>query len=234
MTSLKSKLTDLVPGNTIFVVGGLLVYGVVYWGIPRLNALGVEPLVAWMILSIPVVFLPIIFAGLWLLRTEDSGQMWMERLRLRRPTGRDWQWGLMGLVGVGIGSLLMVQLCAVWGLNINPPFARAVQALSVDRLWILGLWVIYWPINILGEELVWRGILLPRMEGRLGAGAWVFNAFLWGIFHFAFGIGNLLILLPNLILVPLIAQKRRNTWLAVLLHAGLSLLGFLALFSGQG
>ena len=67
MTSLKSKLTDLVPGNTIFVVGGLLVYGVVYWGIPRLNALGVEPLVAWMILSIPVIFLPTVFAGLWLL-----------------------------------------------------------------------------------------------------------------------------------------------------------------------
>ena len=86
--------------------------------------------------------------------------------------------------------------------------------------------------NILGEELVWRGVSLPRMEARLGERAWALNAALWGAFHSSFGVGNLLALLPTLTLVPWIAQRRRNTWLAVLLHAGLSGPGFVALALG--
>ena len=126
----------------------------------------------------------------------------------------------------------MLQLCAALGLEPNPPFARDMQPFTDERLWMLALWAVYWPINILGENLVWRGIVLPRMEVALGAVAWLPSAILWGIFHLAFGLGNLLVLMPTLILVPLIAQWRRNTWLAVLLHAGLSGPGFVALALG--
>ncbi len=107
-----------------------------------------------------------------------------------------------------------------------------MEPFTGDRLWMLGLWAVYWPINILGEELVWRGIVLPRMEVVLGGSAWLLNAILWGVFHLAFGLGNMLVLVPTLILVPLIAQQRRSTWLAVLLHAGLSGPGFVALALG--
>ena len=103
------------------------------------------------------------------------------------------------------------------GLDPNPPFARDVQV--AGRPWLFALWAVYWPFNILGEELVWRGVSLPRMEARLGERAWALNAALWGAFHSSFGVGNLLALLPTLTLVPWIAQRRRNTWLAVLLHA---------------
>jgi membrane protease YdiL (CAAX protease family) len=185
-----------------------------------------------MLLSIPVIFAPIITAGLMVLRAEPGPQRWAERLRLQRPTGRDWLWGAGGLLSLVLGSGLLFGLCAALGLEPTTPFSRAVQPLTGDRLWMLGLWAVYWPINILGEELVWRSILLPRMEARLGASAWWYNALLWGIFHLAFGVGNLLVLVPTLILVPLIAQRRRNTWLAVLLHAGLSGPGFIALALG--
>jgi hypothetical protein len=70
------------------------------------------------------------------------------------------------------------------------------------------------------------------MEARLGSRAWTLNAALWGAFHIPFGPGNLLVLLPTLLVVPWIAQRRRNTWLAVLLHAGLSGPGFVALALG--
>ncbi|MEP7289808.1 MAG: CPBP family intramembrane glutamic endopeptidase [Chloroflexota bacterium] len=214
------------------MIGAVLQYGVIYWGIPRLNALGLEPLVAWMMLSVPLIFLPIIAYGLVLLRTEDGNGHWVERLRFQRPSAQDWLWGLSGLLGISIGSLAMFKLCGALSLNPVPPFARNVHPLTVGQLWILPLWAIYWPINILGENLVWRGIILPRMEARLGDRAWLLNAFLWGVFHLAFGLGNLLVLLPTLILVPLIAQQRQNTWLAVLMHGGLSLPGFIALFLG--
>lgn len=126
----------------------------------------------------------------------------------------------------------MFRLCSELGLDPNPPFARDVQPLLGERLWMLALWAVYWPVNILGEEFVWRGISLPRMQARLGSRAWALNAALWGAFHTAFGPGNLLVLLPSLVLVPWVAQRRNNTWLAVLLHAGLSGPGFVALAIG--
>lgn len=220
------------PDSAIFLAGSLLTFAVVYGGVPALSAIGIEPMVAWMLLAIPCIFAPIIAAGLAVLHSEPRPASWVVRLRLQRPTGRDLGWGLLALLTLVLGSGLMFALCAALGLESSPPFSRNLQPLTGDRLWVLGLWAVYWPINILGEELVWRGVLLPRMEARYGAQAWLLNAILWGLFHLAFGPGNLLVLIPTLMLVPLIAQRRRSTWLAVLLHAGLSGPGFIALAIG--
>jgi len=220
------------PDGALFLVGSLLTFAVVYAGVPALTAVGIEPMVAWMLLAIPCIFAPIIAAGLAVLRSEPRPASWVVRLRLQRPTRQDLGWGLLALVALVLGSGLMFALCVALGLESSPPFSRNLQPLTGDRLWVLGLWVVYWPINILGEELVWRGVLLPRMEVRYGAQAWQLNAVLWGLFHLAFGPGNLLVLIPTLVLVPLISQRRQSTWLAVLLHAGLSGPGFVALALG--
>jgi membrane protease YdiL (CAAX protease family) len=222
----------IVPDSVIFLVGSLLTFAVVYGGVPALSAVGIEPMVAWMLLSILCIFAPIIAAGLAVLRSEPRPASWIARLRLQRPTGRDLGWGFLALLALVLASGLMFALCSALGLESSPPFSRNLQPLTGDRLWVLGLWAVYWPINILGEELVWRGVLLPRMEARYGAQAWQLNALLWGLFHLAFGPGNLLVLIPTLVLVPLIAQRRQSTWLAVLLHAGLSGPGFVALALG--
>ena len=230
--SISFKAISLAPYNAIFLAGSILVYAVVYWGVPLLGNLGVEPMVGWMLLSILFIFTPVIAWGCLLLRRESGTQSLAERLWLRRPSKADWLWSALGLLGIVVGSSLMFWLCTLLGLETNPPFFRNLEPLTENRLWILGLWALYWPINILSEDLVWRGIALPQMEKRLGARAWLLNALLWGVFHLAFGLGNLLVLLPTLLLVPFIAQRRRNTWLAVLLHAGLSGPSFLALAFG--
>ena len=228
----KRKARSLLSDSAMFLAGSMLVYGVVCWGVPTLTASGIEPMVAWMALSVPCIFLPIIAWGLVTLRSEPRPQAWTERLRLQRPSTGDWRWLGLGVLGIGVGSGVMFALCTALDLDPNPPFARDMQPFTGDRLWMLGLWAVYWPINILGENLVWRGIVLPRMEVVLGDVAWLLNAILWGVFRLAFGLGNMLVLVPTLILVPLIAQRRRSTWLAVLLHAGLSGPGFVALALG--
>ena len=225
-----SHAPSLAPDAALFLGGGLLVAATVWLGVPALAAAGVQPLAAWMALAIPVVFTPIVACGWWIVRAEPARGSWIDRLRLRRPSRADWLWGLAGVVGIGAGTAALFRACAELGLDPNPPFARDVQV--AGRPWLLGLWAVYWPINILGEELVWRGVSLPRMEARLGERAWLLNAALWGAFHTSFGVGNLLILLPTLVAIPWIAQRRRNTWLAVLLHAGLSGPGFVALALG--
>jgi membrane protease YdiL (CAAX protease family) len=223
---------SLAPDVALFLGGGVLVWGVVHVGVPALAGAGVEPLVAWMLLAPPCVFVPVLGGGLWLLRAEGGLASWRERLWLRRPSAREWALGLAALAAMGLASGAMFALCAAVGLDPNPPFARHVEPIGGGRLWIVGLWAATWPVNILGEELVWRGILLPRMAARLGAGGWPLNAVLWGAFHAGFGPGNLLVLVPTLVLVPWLAQRRRSTWLAVLLHAGLSGPGFAALALG--
>ena len=97
---------------------------------------------------------------------------------------------------------------------------------------MFGVWLIYWPFNILGEELVWRGVILPRMEPIIGSWAWALNAALWATFHTGFGIGNILVVSPTLVLVPLVSQLRKSTWVGVALHAGLSFPGMVAIALG--
>ena len=226
------KPASLLPDFAVFLGGGSLVAGVVCVCVPRLTATGVDPMASWMMLALPLVFGPVVASGWLLLRFEGCSQSWIERLRLQRPSAVDWRWGLIGLIGIGVGSATMFRLCSVFGLDPNPPFARTTQPLVGPRLWMLGLWAVYWPVNILGEEFVWRGVSLPRMQARLGSRAWILNSALWGAFHIGFGPGNLLVLLPTLILVPFVSQRRQNTWLAVLMHAGLSGPGFVALALG--
>lgn len=217
----------------VFVAGAalqfLVVYGVVPWAS---RAWRVDSLAAWMLLSVPLIFAPIAVGGLLLACSESRPVSWRDRLRLRRPSRRDWLWGVAALVVLGAASGAAFAVCAAVGLPSHPPFARGVPALTADRAWMVAVWLVYWPVNMLGEEFVWRGVILPRMAERVGRWAWLLNAAVWGVFHLAFGPGNLIVLLPTLILVPLIAQLRRNTWLAVLLHAGLSGPGFVALALG--
>jgi Type II CAAX prenyl endopeptidase Rce1-like len=38
-------------------------------------------------------------------------------------------------------------------------------------------------LNILGEEFLWRGVVLPRQEVAFGRRAWVVNGILWLLFQ---------------------------------------------------
>ena len=37
--------------------------------------------------------------------------------------------------------------------------------------------------TVLGEELLFRGLLLPRMQGAFGRGDWIANAVLFAVYH---------------------------------------------------
>ena len=231
-----SNAVDAHPGDLFFdiaafLVGATLVAGVALTGVPTLSAHHVEPLVAWMCLAVPLVFVPLIFVALLLLRTE-AVTSWRDRLRLHAPSRQDWRWGLGGLVLMAALSAPLALLGQALGLPTHPSTIPPPAPLTTATLWMVGIWLVYWPFNILGEEFIWRGVLLPRMERRFGRHAWALNGALWFVFHLAFGPGNLLVLVPTLALVPYVAQRRRNTWLAVLLHAGLSGPGFVAMALG--
>jgi hypothetical protein len=59
-----------------------------------------------------------------------------------------------------------------------------VQATIVGAWGLLGLSVVNAVFNaFLGEELLFRGVLLPRMAGVFGKWDWVANGILMGVYH---------------------------------------------------
>jgi membrane protease YdiL (CAAX protease family) len=59
----------------------------------------------------------------------------------------------------------------------------------------LALWLpFFFFFNIVGEELWWRGFILPRQEPVFGRRTWVLQGVLHGFFHFSFGPGVLFLI----------------------------------------
>jgi membrane protease YdiL (CAAX protease family) len=145
-------------------------------------------------------------AGLLLLRREGCPLTLTglsERIRLRWPRG--WKaWGLAALVllvGMSLSLAagpLNARLAAVpgfvppvWWPPAGNPTVRVSGAADVfpdvhlkgNVLFVLLYFVIGLVSNILGEEIYYRGYLLPRMRGVFGRWDWVANGVLFTLKH---------------------------------------------------
>lgn len=117
--------------------------------------------------------------------------------------------------------------------NFDPsPSFMTFEPLSKGRYWLLMVWIPYWLLNILGEEFLWRGVMLPRQELVFGKYTWIIHAFGWGLFHFAFGWKLLITLIPLIFIQSFIVQKTKNSWTGVILHGRINGPSFLAIAFG--
>src|ERR671911_2138776 len=139
---------------------------------------------------------------------EEGSLRWAtvkRRLRLNTPrepdTGRPratlWLWVLPFLVAVAVVELVLnTPLENAWVSLF--PFLAEPQGYSLDAIfesqeilarlqgaWLFfALFVIQAAFNtILGEEFLFRGVLLPKMEGVFGRWSWVANGVLFGLYH---------------------------------------------------
>ena len=88
--------------------------------------------------------------------------------------------------------------------------------------------------NIGGEELWWRGYVLPRQELAFGRHAWIVHGIFWSAFH--------LFMQPTLwdttrmaitgLALSFIAQRTKNTWPGIIGHSIGNLPFFLSLVNG--
>lgn len=75
--------------------------------------------------------------------------------------------------------------------------------------------------NIGGEELWWRGYVLPRQELAFGRATWVIHGILWSVFH--------LFMQPTLwdtvrmaitgVALSFVAQRTKSTWPGIVGHS---------------
>ena len=106
---------------------------------------------------------------------------------------------------------------------------------------LLGSWwipvyyaVMMFVFNIGGEELWWRGYVLPRQELAFGKMTWIMHGVFWSAFH--------LFMQPTLwdtarmaisgIALSYVAQRTRSTWPGIVGHAFGNLPFFLSLVRG--
>lgn len=221
----------------LFGVAALVLFVETQYLIPFLTEnTNQEMIVWWFLVSGFGLFIPLVILAFIILKQEGnkvSMGLWRSRLLFRKITGHDWLWTFGGFVLIGgLSYLIMMALQMLTGsVDHQPPFMR-FEPLSVGRYWILALWFPYWIFNIMGEEILWRGVILPRQQVSLGKYAWIVNGLGWGIFHIAFGWQLLITLLPILFILPYITQRRQNTWIGVILHAALNGPSFVAIALG--
>ncbi|MDJ0824669.1 MAG: CPBP family intramembrane metalloprotease [Rhodobacter sp.] len=120
-------------------------------------------------------------------------------------------------LGSFIGELILIPFP---GLDTLPKLD--LQALIDPELvgawWLLGLAVVSCIFNyLLGEELLFRGVLLPKMHGVFGRWDWLANAVLFGLYHLHRPTSALTTVVGGLAW-SLPSRRFRSIWFAIILH----------------
>lgn len=96
---------------------------------------------------------------------------------------------------------------------------------------MLGLFFVMALFNtVLGEEFIFRGVLLPKMEGAFGKWDWVANGVIFGFYHLHQPWGVLASVTTGL-LYAFCGKHFHSNWFPIIMHSGQSVF-FLFLILG--
>ncbi|MFN8443726.1 MAG: CPBP family intramembrane glutamic endopeptidase [Caldilineaceae bacterium] len=108
------------------------------------------------------------------------------------------------------------------GYSGDALFAPELRPQWVGAWDLFGLLLVTATFNtFLGEELLFRGVLLPKMEGVFGKWDWVANGILFCFYHLHQPWG-FLATLPGDLLFAYSAKRFRSNWFPIILHSGQS------------
>jgi membrane protease YdiL (CAAX protease family) len=204
------------------------------------------------LLTIGLIWLFIL--SMIIVRKEEGDLRWAtikRRLRLNTPrdpkTGetrrRLWLWVIPVMIASAGFDLALVPIVQKLWISLFPFLAEPSgygmgtvlgSQEILDRLvgawWFFGLFVVLSVFNVfLGEELFFRGVLLPKMEGVFGRWSWVANGVLFACYH----IHQPWVIAENLVSGSILAYpswRFRSTWMAVIVHSAQNVFyGFLVL-----
>lgn len=144
--------------------------------------------------------------------------------RTHEPRARLWWWVIPAMAANLALGFAAGPLVAAWGraTGLAEPAWANIQSLGspefVGQWWILALALVSCAFNyVLGEELFFRGVLLPRMEGAFGRWDWVVNSLLFGLYHV-----HKIWFWPAMILGSLghawVARRYRSLGMAMVVH----------------
>lgn len=182
-----------------------------------------------------------------LVRREEGDLRWLTvKRRLRLDTPRDpktgetrrrlWLWLIPFLIATVVWELALTSYVdgvwvTVFPFFAEPPgysFGAVLESQEIlDQLvgawWFFGVFVISAIFNtILGEEFLFRGVLLPKMEGVFGKWSWVANGVIFGFYHVHQPWGIVGSVVSGALLYAFPTWRFRSTWMGIIVHSAQS------------
>lgn len=240
----------------IFGIPGLAIYLGVHYLVPVMVNSGIPLLFAWTLAVVgPTVLNAVIVLAYYFRTKKPTRQQFVDRFRLGRPSKHIiWQVPLTGLIILILNDLMawtipyLSQISSLAPPEIIPEIFADVyetldqtsanptfmgESLSPEKWWLVPFWLFFWvTLAILGEEIAWRGYVLPGQELLYGKYAWVVNGLLWNIPFHLYTVHTSFSDMPLYFLLPFMVQRTQNTWFGIGVHALLLSLAFIILVPG--
>jgi len=199
------------------------------------NRLGLPIEVAYFLSVGLLVLAPMFFWAIYLCG-KDIGSYRLRdllgRMRIRKLSGKDLVWTVATFMLLVLTSYLIAKvLMPKFGMDATPFFFQNMP-LKDEHMWILYVWPLFFFFNIFGEEFLWRGYIQPRQELLNGKWTWLVHGLFWAGWHLPMGIDLIIASLPIFFILPAVVQIRKNTTIAIIVHAVFGAFGFLAISLG--
>lgn len=236
------KALPILPAIGIFLGLGILFRFFIYSGIPLLQSFGLHPFEAFLIMfNLPLL---ILFVLAFIMLKQEGVPMTLAALSRRFRLYRFGWRPILLTFGIYILSITLSLALAPtrgWILDLSPllgpnesfptllnPVVQNENIVESALTWMgpnaAGNW--RWAslvstlffLNMFGEELLWRGVILPRQELIYGRWAWLVHGILWLLFHLPFYPWYLIFGLPSTLGLSFLAQKTQNTWPPLIIH----------------
>ncbi|SRR5581483_8242400 len=166
-------------------------------------------------------------------------RLWLTTPRSPRtgePRARFWWWLLPFVLLTAIYDLQISGVVDHLWVSLFPFFAQPsgfdlskMLATPQAKAQLVGAWDVWGVFVIsalfntfLGEELLFRGFLLPRMAGVFGKGDWVINGLLFGLYHLHQPWGMLSDAIVGTVCFALPSRYFRSAWFGIIAHSGQS------------
>ena len=181
-----------------------------------------------------------------IVRKEEGDLRWAtvkRRLHLNVPqdprTGearrRLWLWVIPFIIGNVVWGVAITPIAEKIWVSVFPFLAEAPGHSSaalfespeilqqlVGAWWFFGLLVVFSIFNVLGEEFLFRGVLLPRMQAVFGKWNWVANGTLSAFYHLHQPWTIAANVLQGVFLLAFPRWRFRSTWMGVIVHSAQS------------
>ena len=172
------------------------------------------------------------------------GLVWFEQRNLRWSTVRDALWlraprsPRTGRRGGKTWWMIVPLVIALGAEEMIPTFAQPANrdfgtflGTKAGHVFLHGAWGWFALImvemvfnTVLGEELLFRGFLLPRMNGAFGGRDWVANGILFAGYH----LHEPWVIIPSAICDTLVlagsAKRYRSAWMSIAVHSAQTVL----------
>lgn len=159
---------------------------------------------------------PVVRDALWLRPPSDSAG---------RRGGRLWLWTLPFILGFAVLQLIPFGLAGPSNHDFGAFLASASGHETLRGNWALfALILVLFLFNtVLGEELWFRGLLLPRMSGVFGKADWIVNGALMGLYHLHQPWSIPQSILAGVFLFAYPTRRFHSAWMGIVVHSAQSI-----------